>query len=150
MRVRHRYATPAVLLLALGLLSGCEGVDPAQLGIVADQVAVLRVEVPTFDASPPEGIRLWRRAEDSGQFEPISEIRLSSPVVEQEQEYVEYTLLDPAGQPIEIRLSSMLERNGDGARLTLWLIRFAPSGEFKASLYNQAGESPLSNEVVVL
>lgn len=153
MRLAHRFATPAVwMLLVLGPVLGCGQVDPSTIPAhhIPEHVKVLRMQLPSFDTSPPDGIRLWRLSETTGEFEPISEIRLSEPVVEDGEEFVGYTLIDPAGNPIELPLSARVERDGAFPTLALWVVRFAPAGEFKASLFNAAGESSLSQETLTL
>jgi len=152
MRLTARRGLPAAwLVLLCVLLAGCGPIDSSYLGgAQLEDVRVLRLRVPSFDATQPEGVRLWRRSEDSGDYEPVSEILLAPLSTTDGLEYVPYTLLDPTGQPIGIPLWSRLEREPEGATLAFWMIRFADPGEFKASLFNAAGESDLSQESVLL
>jgi hypothetical protein len=151
----HRFATPAVLLaLALAFAgSGCgavispELVDPSQL---PDHVKVVRLQLPSFDGADLQGIWLWRRSEASGDFEPVSEIRLTDTLVENGMEFVEYELMNPTGTSLGVTLSAEVDRSGAMPELALWVIRFALPGEFKASVYNEAGESPLSEQSIQL
>lgn len=151
--LRHRFATPAVLLAALLFSSGCGApIDPSMVspGIIPDNVAVLRMQLPSFDESPIEGIWMWRKSETTGEFEPLSEIRFTGNIEEPGGEFVEYELHDPAGNTLGITLSAQIDRSGEMPELTLWFVRFSLPGEFKATLYNDAGESGLSIETIVL
>jgi len=153
MQPAHRLAAPAVLLLlALASVSGCGQVDSSSFPpeVVPERVRVLRLQIPDFDESQIEGIRLWHRSESSGEFEFVSGIRLSEPVVEASGEFIGYVLLDPGGNEIDLPLSSGVERQDDAANLTLWVVRFGPEGEYKASVHNAAGESMLSQASVML
>jgi hypothetical protein len=152
----HRFATPAVLValvLVLATGSGCGGtIDPNLIPQteLPEHVKVVRLQLPSFDEGELEGIWLWRRSETSGEFEPVSEIRLGAVVFEGEQEFVEYELLDPSGTSLGLTLSAAVDRSGPVPQLALWVLRFAESGAFKASVYNAAGESPLSTQTVRL
>jgi len=144
----HRFSKAVLLVLGLAFAgSGCGTIDPSQL---PENLKVLRVQLPSFDEGDLEGIWLWRRSEATGVYEPVSEIRLGATVLEGGQEFVEYELMDPTGAPVGITLSASVERDGAVPQLALWVIRFDASGEYKASVYNAAGESALSAESVVL
>lgn len=144
----HRFTKAVLLAVGLAIAgSGCGAIDPSQL---PENLKVLRVQLPSFDGGDLQGIWLWRRSETTGQFEPVSEIRLGATVVESGQEFVEYELLDPTGAPVGITLSASVERDGPVPQLALWVIRFEAAGEYKASVYNAAGESPLSQQSVFL
>jgi len=154
MSTAHRVATPAVLL-ALALVSagsGCGAVDPHSLppGQAPGEVKVLRIQLPSFDEAEIQGIWLWRLSEATQVFQPISEIRLGSRRIENGQELIEYELLEPSGASSGITLSADVDRSGAAPQLALWVIRFGLPGEFKATVYNAAGESPLSAETIVL
>jgi hypothetical protein len=150
----RRFAIPATLL-ALGLAvagSGCGSVDPALIdaSILPENVKVLRLQMPAFDDARIQGIRMWRRSELTGQFEPASEIRFVGIASEEGQEFLEYRLLDPAGNPLDLPLSATIERDGGSALVALWFVRFGLPGEFRASVYNAAGESGLSEQGIAL
>jgi len=150
----HRFATPAVLLaLALAFAgSGCGGVDPSLIppSQLPDHLKVVRLQLPSFDGGDLQGIWLWRRSETTGQFEPISEIRLEGVLFDGGQEFVEYELMDPTGTSLGLTLSAIVDRAGPVPELALWVVRFEAPGEFKASVYNAAGESPLSAQSIQL
>lgn len=149
-----RFATPAVLLATVLVLtsSGCGAIDPAQITpeLIPEHVKVLRLQLPTFDQDAIQGVWMWRRSDVTGEFEAVSEIRLTDSVVENEVEFIEYELLDPAGNSLGVTLSAEVDRTGPMPELSLWFIRFTLPGEFKASVYNAAGESGLSAESIVL
>jgi len=150
----RRFAAP-VMLLALGLAvagSGCGHIDPALIdpSLLPENVTVLRLQMPAFEGAQIQGIRMWRRSELSDQFEPVSEIRFVGIVSEQGQEFLEYRLLDPAGNPLDLPLSATIERDGASAQVALWFLRFSLPGEFKASVFNAAGESALSAQGIAL
>ena len=141
----HRFATPAVLL-ALGLALSTTG-----CGAAGDlPIHVVRLQLPSFDDGQLEGIWLWRLNQRAGEYRPISEIRLGDVVVENGVEYVEYELLDRDGNRLQVTLSAVVDRSAEIPELALWIVRFAKPGEFRASVYNAAGESPLSDESVFL
>lgn len=149
----HRSATPAVLL-TLALVStsvGCGSIDPSLIDptIFPEHVNVLRLQLPSFD-DELEGLWLWRQSEATGEFEAVSEIRLGETVVENGQEFVEYEILDPAGNSLGPKFSSAVDRTGTSPQLALWVIRFSQPGDFKASVYNAAGESGLSSQSIPL
>ncbi|NNL67775.1 MAG: hypothetical protein HKP30_16115 [Myxococcales bacterium] len=149
-----RFATPAVLLAAALAFagSGCGAIDPAQIQpeLIPEHVKVLRLQLPSFDEDAIQGVWMWRRSEVTGEFEAVSEIRLTDSVLEGETEFVEYELLDPAGSSLGVTLSAEVDRSGAMPELSLWFIRFTLPGEFKASVYNAAGESGLSAESILL
>lgn len=150
----HRFATPAVLLaLVLAFAgSGCGAVDSNLLppGPLGDHLRVVRLQLPSFDGGELEGIWLWRRSDVTGEFEPVSEIRLTDVVVHSDREFVEYELMDPTGTSLGVTLSAAVERDTTVPTLALWVIRWNAPGEFKASVYNAAGESPLSAQTILL
>jgi hypothetical protein len=150
----RRFATPAVLL-ALGLAvagAGCGSVDPALLdaSTLPENLKVLRLELPSFEEGRIQGIWMWRRSEVDGGFEPVSEIRLLGIATDQGQEYLEYRLMDPSGNPLDLVLSAAIARTGSSAVVSLWFLRFAEPGAFKASVYNAVGDSGLSEQTIDL
>jgi hypothetical protein len=93
---------------------------------------------------------MWRRSEITGLFEPATGIHFLGVVTEEDQEFLEYRLLDPAGNPLDLPLSATIERDGGSALVALWFVRFGLPGEFRASVYNAAGESGLSEQGIAL
>ncbi len=155
MRPGTRIATPAVLgMLALLLTSvGCNWSETSEGDIAAqlpEHVKVVRIRVANFDASQIRGIWLYRWNDLEGTYEPSQEIQLDTPVLDGGREYVDYTLFDPSGLALPITPSAEVERDGDDATLALWFVRLGEPGEFRATLYNEAGESGLSEEVILL
>ncbi len=156
MRPGRRRATPAALAalvcaVTLPLVAcGPGGITTIPEHQIPEHVKVLRIQIPSFDASRIEGIWLWRLSAETGEYEPEIEIRLSGVVVEDGREYVEYAQYDPDGNPLGFTPSAELARAGSEATLALWLVRFGPPGDFKASLYNAAGESGLSSQTLPL
>ncbi len=150
----HRFATPAVMLATTLLLGtvACGPVDPNLVTqqIIPEHVKVLRMQVPALDDGPIGGIWMWRKSEVTGEFEPLSEIRFTDTVEENGTEFLEYELIDPSGNTLGVTLSAQIDRSGEVPELSLWFVRFSGNGEFKASLYNEAGESPLSTQTIVL
>jgi len=150
----HRHAAPALLLvLALAVAgSGCGAIDPNLIPPeqLPEHVKVVRLQLPSFDGGGLQGIWLWRRSEVSGQFEPASEIRLHGVVVEGGQEFVEYELMDPTGTSLGVTLSAHVDRNEPAPEVAFWVIRFDAPGEYRASVYNAVGESPMSAQSVQL
>lgn len=157
MRIASRSAIPAAMAavclpIACLLLAGCQPLDPASghAAILPANVAVVRVRVLDFDQARIQGIRIHRRDELTAEFEATNEIEISSPFFEAGTELVEYKLFDPEGSPLPLPLAALVEREGTSATLAFWYVRFEPPGSFKASVFNVAGESSLSNESVSL
>lgn len=151
---KRRFATPATLFGLVCLLfggAGCGNVDPALVdpSTLFDNVRVLRLQLPSLDEGL-DGIRLWRRSESTGQFEPVSAVQLDGLVEDGGAEYLEYELMDPQGASLGLTLSAAVDRGSAAPELALWVVRFAEPGAFKASVYNSAGESPLSEQTILL
>ena len=123
--------------LAMLPLGGCE------LG------TQFRIVIPDFESAEVEGIWIWRE-DAGGDFARDVEIKLGEPFVEDGVELVEYTFVDPDTE-FELQFAAPVVRdavNPDQAELDLFALLWAGVGTFKASTYNEFGESPLSEQTV--
>jgi hypothetical protein len=151
-RAIHSAAQAALAAVCLPaaclLLAGCQPLDPNAVSpaLLPANVAVVRVRVLDFDQARIQGIRIHRRDELTAEFEATNEIEITAPFFEAGKELVEYKLFDPEGNPLSVPLAAVVEREGTAATLAFWYVRFEPPGSFKASVFNLAGESNLSNE----
>ena len=85
-----------------------------------------------------------------GEFARDVEIQLGEPYVENGVELVEYTMIDAATQA-EFQFAAPVVRNDanpDRAELDLFTLLWAASGTYRASTYNDFGESPLSAQTL--
>jgi hypothetical protein len=107
-----------------------------------------RIQIPGFEAAGVLGIWIWRAATESGRFERFARIRFGDRVEDEAGvEYLPYTFtLDR----VSMTLQAPIERTGSGDAVTVQLV-FPPqtSGTFKISSYNEVGDSPLSEGVLV-
>jgi hypothetical protein len=114
----------------------------------------LAVQIPDFESGVIQGIQLWRGDE------PASEIVVDAGRITfgdcysgAGDEMMGYTMVDSQNQPFEYTFDVKVVRTGDGDGVTL---RFAfpkwrePPGWIRASTFNAAGESELSEEAVFL
>jgi hypothetical protein len=127
----RRLLAAALLSLALG---GCESTE-------------LTIEIPSFGDGNVEGLWLWKLSETTGQYERSGRIALSAPQSGPEGETLDY-LEDCSNGRGGIGHRTWLERSpGDPATVTVALV-YIPcdglGGTYRASAYNQAGESALS------
>ena len=104
-----------------------------------------RIAITDFESADVTGIWMWRE-DAGGEFERNVEIQLGEPFVEGGVEMVEYTMIDAATQA-EFQFAAPVVRdpaNPDRAELDLFSLLWAEGGSYKASTYNEFGESPLS------
>ena len=107
-----------------------------------------RVFIPDLASANVEGIWFWQ--EIDGEFVRAAEIELGALVEQNGQEFLEYSLIAPTGE-IWAELASPVERpegESSGAELDLIVALFTGSGLYKASTYNDFGESSLSSGTV--
>lgn len=132
-------------LLALALLSvpllGCEAKK-------------LQIQLESFVSSEIDGIFLFRADAVDGPFERVCEIRFSEfrtivrrgKQVERIQ-YLQNCLDGKQGTPgllLETTVRHPEDGDPDAIILDLWYLRFEPTGFYKATAFNAAGESQLS------
>lgn len=106
------------------------------------------VEIPDFDSSAVEGVWIWR--EGSGTYSRSLHYRIEDAFVQDGEEYLLYTVLEPNGQsrwtlPARIERDAM---NQDNVRIQFLLLLVEGGGNFRASTYNAVGESALSAQTL--
>jgi hypothetical protein len=134
--LRSFFALAAMLLVLPS--SGC------------DTSKEFRVVIPDFQSAQVQGVWLWRQAPTGGEFERSLEITLGEPFLQDGREVVEYTMRDPVMQ-WEVTFVAPVFRddaNPDSAEIQLYALLWASDGLFKASTFNQYGESELSQEEI--
>lgn len=139
-RRRLRGALLALSLLAIPTL-GCEAKK-------------LQIQLESFFSSEIDGIFLFRADTLDGPFERVCEIRFSDfrTIVRRGNQverirYLQNCLDGQQGTPallLETTARHPEDGDPDAILLELWYLRFEPTGFYKATAFNAAGESPLS------
>jgi hypothetical protein len=118
------------------------------------ETRAVTMEIPGFGQASIEGVWLWRLSESTGQYERSCRLELYDPQLgasgNEEVPYLE--VCDTPGQ-IGMDLKATISRlptDSDTIVLTMWYFRYRDPGQFKASSYNAAGESPLSSTTLSL
>jgi hypothetical protein len=131
-----RALVPVLLLLPLGGCAAC----------------LLRIEVPGFGDGTVEGVWLWRLSTATGQYERSSRLVFSAPAVAPDGETVDFEQQCANGSP-GTRASATVEPSpSDPSTATLSLYYTSCDGlpgTYRASAYNEAGESALSSTTLV-
>jgi hypothetical protein len=140
MRVNRRWSHGIALLgLVLCLpLFGCRWAD------------TVTVEIPDFDSSAVEGVWIWRGNGVGGQYDRSLHYRIEEAFVQDGEEFLLYTVLQPDGEP-RWTLPARVERDPadqDNVQIRFLLPLVEGGGRFRASTYNAAGESLLSAETL--
>jgi hypothetical protein len=126
-----RALVPALLLLPLGGCAAC----------------LLRIEVPGFGDGTVEGVWLWRLSTVTGQYERSSRLVFSAPVLGPDGETVDFALQCVNGSPSSQASATVEPSSSDPTTATLSLYYTSCDGlpgTYRASAYNEAGESALS------
>jgi hypothetical protein len=131
-------AALAAMLLLLPCSLGC---DYSPLGIV----------IAGFDEFQVQGIDLWRRDEQTGQYEPAASIVFDRAAAKWSNLQGEIVAFTTTSGGIELP-AEVVRDPADPDRVTLRLVYFRVEepGLYKASLYNAAGESALSSNAITL
>lgn len=109
-----------------------------------------KIVITDFDTARVEGIWLYHESEPGAGFVRDTEIRLGDTFTQGGVELVDYVMIDSITQH-EFAFAAQVvrsERNPDAARLNLFALLWAENGSFKASTYNEFGESDLSVETL--
>ncbi|MCG8591494.1 MAG: hypothetical protein MJE66_19540 [Proteobacteria bacterium] len=132
-----RRSAVTLLLFALTLpLFACEGTE---------RVALL---IPGFEEQDVQGIWMWKLSDETGEYERFAEIRFG-----EVQEYgagvrwIEYTQSRVDG-PLSLTFPAALLDDTGGVQLELLLVLGDAPGLYKASSFNEAGESELSTQTL--
>ena len=129
----------AALLALVPMFVGCE-------------IRSVGVVIPGFDAYEVQGLQLWRR-DGSGSYQPagrITFLRDATPEefgnVDPEAEWLVYS----SGGASNVAEVERDAADPDRVTLRLWYVRLEESGLYKASVFNAAGDSPLSRQALLL
>ena len=126
------------LLFATLPLTGCETKE-------------ITLALPGFGNGSIDGIWLWRLG-STGQYERACRLQLSDPqTTSSGAEVLPYIQICDAPDELGLNMRAQIARlSGDPSTIVvkLWYFRFADAGNFKASSYNAAGESPLSAQTL--
>jgi len=122
------------LLLAAVPLLGCE---PKEITLA----------LPGFGNGSIDGVWIWHLG-SSGQYERACRLQLSDPqTMPSGTELLPYVQVCDSPNEVGMNMSAKVIRlSGDPSTIIvkLWYFRWVDPGQFKASAYNSAGESPLS------
>ena len=139
MRRIARWASTLALAFLLLPLAGCE-------------MRGLTLRIADFGDGRVDGVWLWRLSEESGRFERVCRIDLGDPFVLNNAERLSYRQSCETGQA-GMLLETAVERpveEPEAILVDLWYLRREAPGTYKASLFTEAGESPLSPTSVTL
>jgi hypothetical protein len=133
MRRARALATASLLFLAFSVL-GC---DWRQLS----------VRIPDFESKQVLGVGVWRTSGGAG-YEREFEIHFSPPRQVGAQEVITYTVSGGLTSS-QIDAIERDSQNPDQITVHLWMPLLG-GGSYKVTTFNDAGESPLSDETVSL
>jgi hypothetical protein len=141
----YRSACAVLALLALSLMGAATSCSWKPL----------IVEIPDFEANQIKGVQLWRGEEETSQsVTEAGRIVFGECFLENGWEVLDYTLLNAAGEPLEASGSAGLVRREDGSdAVTVYFALGAwdaAPGWIRVSTFNEAGESDLSEEAILL
>jgi hypothetical protein len=135
---RTTRAAFAAILLLLPFSLGC---DYAPFGIV----------IGGFDEYQVEGINLWRRNEQTGQYQRAGSIVFDRTAADWSNLEGEVIAFTNGSGGIELPAEVVRDpANPDRVTLRLAYLRMENPGLYKATLYNAAGESALSTQAITL
>jgi hypothetical protein len=107
--------------------------------------------LPGFGSGNIDGLWLWRLG-STGQYERVCKLQLADPqTTPSGTELLPYLQVCDAPDEVGLNMTAKITRlSGDPTTIVvkLWYFRFADAGQFKASSYNSAGESPLSAQTL--
>ena len=138
-RMRFTPATCAVTLLtwlALTPLAGCDG-----LGQV-------KIMIPDFGSAEVRGVKLWKELGATGEFVPQTVYEFGETITQAGVEYVSFTVEDDRFE-IDVPLAGVVTRDPDRPEALIVELAVVSMGEaatIRASTFNEAGESSLSQE----
>lgn len=136
---RFRRAVQLVAVAALLLtLAGCKWFE-------------VSVQITDFDSKKVSGLWMWRKDEATGQWQRAGQIVFEPTSTSASAKQLEYVLVGDGGTALPMK--APIERDAkvpDKVKLKLWYARYLEPGQYRISSYNQAGESPLSPEVLDL
>jgi hypothetical protein len=109
---------------------------------------MVTIEIPDFDSSAVQGVWMYRWSDAAQDYERSIELRIVDRGVGNDTEYIDYEIRDSSGN-VRYTLPAEIVRdqgNPDGALIDFFVVLFDGEGTFRASTYNDAGESQLSAE----
>jgi hypothetical protein len=116
------------------------------------QLTYFTISIPDFISKDVSGVWLWRQSPTTGLFVRDAQFVFQAVQDGPEGELLDYIATSSDGAT-SVPLSTGIVHDGeDTDRITLSLIfaRTSEPGVFRASTYNAAGESPLTDEMVSL
>jgi hypothetical protein len=129
----------AFLLLAPAL--GCE-------------TKAVTIAIPGFGLGDVNGVWLWRLNETNGSYERVCRLEFGAPQTSKTGvEVMPYLQVCTAPDQLGMNLRAEISRlpaDPNTIVVKLFYFRFADPGQFRASSYNSAGESPLSPNALML
>ncbi len=118
------------------------------------ETKAVTIEIPGYGNGDVDGVWLWRLVEGTGQYERSCRIDLDAPQLSKKGvEVVPYLQVCAAPDQIGMDLTAEISRlpsNPSTIVVKLWYFRYADPGQFRASSFNSAGESPLSPTALML
>lgn len=110
------------------------------------------ISIPDFASKSVDGVWLWRLSPETGFYERDTQIVLGMPSLQPDGEWLTYDATPLDGSPIVPGTSQVVRSADDPDHVTLQLLfsRTEDAGTYRATTYNEAGDSPLSAEAVAL
>ena len=135
----------------LSTRSGCILTLLLLLPLVGCDFKRITVRIDQFETREVQGLRFWRLDDASGTWLPEGHVLFSDVKEEDDVRWVNYTpvnLLGEAGHPLGAELLRDPEKPGTVVLDIFY--EFAADGWFRVSTFNANGESPLSEESILL
>jgi hypothetical protein len=131
----------AALALAVIPLQGCS-------------LSFVTIAIPDFSSKAVQGVWLWRLSDQTGLYEREAQFTFQAPVQGAQGEKLDYSVAPQGGSPLFGASTYVVrdEVNPDQVYLQLIYGRdsTATAAYYRASTYNQLGDSPLTAEIVPL
>ncbi len=110
------------------------------------------ISIPDFASKSVGGVWLWHLSAETGLWERDTQIAFGAPSLQADGEWLTYQAAPLDGSPTFPGWSQVVRsaNNPDQVTLQLLFSRAEAAGTYRASTYNDAGDSPLSNESVAL
>ncbi len=111
---------------------------------------VVTIRITDFDSSEVEGVWMWRLSDETNMYERSTELHIMEVSQVGDREYLNYAIRDAEGRASLVLPAEIIRdpQNPDSVELSFFVVLFEGDGTFRASTYNEAGESPLSAELL--
>ena len=122
----------------------------ALLPLQGCSLSYFTIAIPDFESKAVQGVWLWRLSPTTGTYERDTQFVFVATEAVDGSELLTYSAVPGDGAP-PVQISTYLTRDGqdpDRASLQLIYTRSSGTGSYRASSYNQLGDSPLTDEAI--